>query len=361
MRITLFFSIFWILTTINSHAQDDDNHRTFDKVICEYTIPIERNGLTTSSFWVQSRIRIERWENTSKIILDITAEQSSASNPDPNFIYSYNYNGKAYGNETLGFELFNTIGTSRSGLTFEVLVTYGSQSWGWMKVDGMTNQFGPIEKDAKASDVFVRAKIVGVGSFSGTAAIEQAIKKTKNTDNDINVKGTSTSPAGSDPSKNNGVKENVAEKKAANATKNTNDKIVAKKEEDTKTINMPTVESSLEKSTLHFDGSAIYGEAECYDNNSFSFISDENFVLFGQNISEGTTIVNSDFYAMGCSDCPAMQFQDLKKETIYIATNGTIIKKGNRISLNLVLTNLLDILDNNAQKRKITATLTCDN
>ncbi|MEI7504872.1 MAG: hypothetical protein WCJ61_16480, partial [Paludibacter sp.] len=61
-------------------------------------------------------------------------------------------------------------------VTFEVLVTYGSQSWGWKKVDGMTNFFGSIPKDAKASGVMVNVRIASV-MFSGTSNIENKIRE----------------------------------------------------------------------------------------------------------------------------------------------------------------------------------------
>lgn len=156
------------------NAQNADNNKTFPAVICEYTLPVNRNGLSVTAFSVKPYIYLNRFEKSANIILEIKKEQGTAQNPNPSFKYSYNYNGKQYDNESLGHGMFNNI--TASGITYEVLVTYGPQSWGWTKVDGSTNQFGPIDKNAKASEINVRVKVVGIGSFSGTSAIERKIK-----------------------------------------------------------------------------------------------------------------------------------------------------------------------------------------
>lgn len=368
MKLESLFLLLLSFSAFNSRAQDDDNHREFNKTICEYTLPPEKNGLTTTSFWVQPRIRIERWEKTATIILDIKAEQGTALNPNPSFIYSYNYDGVAYGNETLGFDVFNNLSTSRSGLTFEVMVTYGSQVWGWKKVDGMTNQFGPIDKNAKASEVYVRVKVVGVGAFSGISEIENAIRKRKSANGETNTKGNVKSTTKFPPNKSKDTKAAGTEKKhviAANTTKTKQDSGIKEQENTSNntsnTSEIPNNTSSQGKSTISLNGSKINGEAECFEGKMISFISEENYLLLGQNMSEGTTTINADYYSQACADCPAWQFQDLKKGITYVATNGTVTKSGHQISLSLTLINLLDILDTNAQKIKISATLTCGN
>ena len=81
--------------------------------------------------------------------------------------------GKQYRNEDVGYDLFESV--RATNLTYEVTVSHGSQSW-TKKVDGMTNMFGPVDKDAKASDVHVFVKVVNV-MFSGTGPIENKIRE----------------------------------------------------------------------------------------------------------------------------------------------------------------------------------------
>lgn len=200
-------------------AQNSDNNKTFDKVICEYSIPTSRNGLSVTSFWVTPKIYLDRSSTSSTIILEIRRTQGTAQNTDPSFKYSYNYNGKQYGNESVGYDAFNNI--TASTITYEVLVTYGSKSWGWSKVDGMTNHFGPIDRDAKASDINVRVRVVGISSFNGTSVIENKIRaliaaKTASESAQNTIPKTTTSQATSsqpntfakgkiNPNPNNGV------------------------------------------------------------------------------------------------------------------------------------------------------------
>ena len=154
-------------------SQNSNDTQLISPTIAEYTIPLDRNGLSVTSFWIKPRINISRFENSAKIILEIKREMGTAINESPSFTYRYNYNGQQYGNETLGKGAFTNITTS--DITYEVMVSYGSKSWGWMKVDGMTNMFGPVDKDAKASDVMVYVRVVGL-NFNGTSEIENKIR-----------------------------------------------------------------------------------------------------------------------------------------------------------------------------------------
>ena len=168
ITICLIMAVFFVV-----NAQNGNNTELKPSTISEYSIPLSRNGLSVTSFLLTPRINISRFEKNATIILDIKREMGTALNLNPSFKYSYNYEGKQYGNETLGKDAFNNITTS--DITYEVKVTYGSKSWGWTKVDGMTNQFGPVDKDAKASDVTVRVHVVGV-VFNGTSEIENKIR-----------------------------------------------------------------------------------------------------------------------------------------------------------------------------------------
>lgn len=179
MKFKNLYSVILIIfvISINSYCQTNDSRKTFSTVICEYNLPISLDGLSVSAFNVTPRIKIERFEKSAQIVLDIEKIQGTASNPNPSFKHSYNYNGRQYGDQDVGREPFKNISAVRTSIIFEVLVTYGSQSWGWTKVDGMTNQFGPIDKDAKASEVMVNVRIVGIGGFTNTSEIENKIRE----------------------------------------------------------------------------------------------------------------------------------------------------------------------------------------
>lgn len=161
-----------LLFTVNGYCQNDDSHQTYSTVICEYNLPIGRSGLSVTAFNVTPSIRLDRG-NTATIYLNIKALQGSSTNPNPSFKHSYNFLGKQYGNQDVGYEPFQSI--RAENLTYEVLVTYGSKIWGWTEVDGKDNVFGPIDKNAKASEINVRVRVVNL-MFSGTNVIENRIR-----------------------------------------------------------------------------------------------------------------------------------------------------------------------------------------
>ncbi len=197
IKMLVVWLLLFALLPICGYCQSD-SRKEFSNVICDYYLPINKNGLSITSFNVTSKIRIERWEKNAQIILDIEKYQGTASNPDPKFKYSYNYMGKQYGDQHVGKDPFESISTEN--LTYEVMVSYGDKIFGWKKVDGKTNFFGPIEKDAKASGVMVNVRIVGL-MFRGTNEIETKIRGL--------LQGNTTSnSASSNPLNNNSIQAN---------------------------------------------------------------------------------------------------------------------------------------------------------
>lgn len=167
------FMLFFLGIVQNGFSQNDNNHQTFSTTICEFNLPAGRSGLSVTAFLVTPRIRIERHEKNAEILLEIAQEQGTSKNPSPSFTHSYNFMGKKYGNESVGFEPFEPIRAEY--VSYEVLVTYGSQSWGWKNLgSGATGFYGPIDKNAKASEVMVRVRIANL-SFRGTNMIEHKI------------------------------------------------------------------------------------------------------------------------------------------------------------------------------------------
>lgn len=160
-----------------SFAQYEATHKKFSSFILNYNLPLSKPGLSVNSFRLTPRIRLDVYEKAAWIFLDIDLKQGSADDPDPGFTHSYNFMGKQYGNQHLGFDAFRNIRADPTMITYEVLVTYGSQSFGWKKVLGTGNRFGPIDPKAKAADVNVHINIVSIGSFNNTTQIENKIRE----------------------------------------------------------------------------------------------------------------------------------------------------------------------------------------
>lgn len=167
----IYILLFLFVST--AYSQNDNSHQTYSTVICEYNLPADRSGLSVTAFNVTPRIRIDRFETAAWIFVNINAVQGTSSNPNPSFKHSYNYLGKQYGNQDVGYEPFQSI--RAENLSYEVMVTYESKIWGWTKVDGKDNRFGPIDINAKASEINVRVRVVNL-MFSGTGTIENKIR-----------------------------------------------------------------------------------------------------------------------------------------------------------------------------------------
>ena len=157
-----------------SYAQytEADNYKKWTNINSVYQLALNKNGLSESAYQLEARVRVERWTNSSQFILDINAVQSTPSNPSPSYKHSYNYLGKQYGNQHVGYDPFIPI--KAGNLRYEVILTYGSKSWTKI-VDGMTGIFGPVEKDAKASGVALYIKVVEVNDWNGNRQIEDIL------------------------------------------------------------------------------------------------------------------------------------------------------------------------------------------
>ena len=169
-------SILMLVISLHSFCQSDNNYRVYPSVPAYYTLPIDKNGLTESAFYITPKIKMERWEKNAQIILNIDRKQSTPKDPSPSFTYKYNFMGRQFGDQHVGYDPFMPIKADL--VRYEATVVYGAYSWTKI-VDGMTNIFGPVDKNAKASEVFVNIKIVSVG-FKGTSVIENEIIALKN-------------------------------------------------------------------------------------------------------------------------------------------------------------------------------------
>ena len=164
-----------------SQNSNSDNNKKFSNISSVYRIPSNRNGLTEAAFQLEANVRVDRYATSSKFILDIKKVQSTPSNPSPSYLHSYRYNGKEYGNQHVGYDPFIPI--KAGNLRYEVTLIYKEKSWTNI-VDGMTNIFGPVEKDAKASGVTLYVKVVEINDWIGVNVIEDKIRAILKTDND---------------------------------------------------------------------------------------------------------------------------------------------------------------------------------
>ena len=198
IKITSFNLLFFV--SIFTFAQTNDrDHKTFDNINSSYRLPLSRDGLTESFFKLKARVYIERFGTYSKIILSISSVQSTPSNADPSYLYSYNFQGKMYGDQHVGRDIFVPI--KGRPVEYEVIVKYGSQSWTKDYTVNLSSIIGEVEKDANAANVAVWIKVSAV-SFSGTSAIENKLRaqllasqNAKNT----STASTSTPPSGNTP------------------------------------------------------------------------------------------------------------------------------------------------------------------
>lgn len=164
------------LISFQSFSQNDKDYREYPMIPCYYTLPINYNGLSETSFKVYPKIRLERWSDKSDIIFSMDCVPATANSPTPYFKYSYNFGGKQYGELSVGFDPFKVI--VPENIRFEVTVTYGSKSWTKNDVGEVgTTIMASIEKDAKVSEIFVRVKVVGIVFFTGNKLIEDKIQK----------------------------------------------------------------------------------------------------------------------------------------------------------------------------------------
>ncbi|MHA4894832.1 hypothetical protein ACXZ1K_08780 [Pedobacter sp. PWIIR3] len=153
-------------------CQTDDSHNSYN-INATYRLPIERNGLTESSFKIVASIKVDRWEKIANLILNVRSTQSTPLNPDPSYLQSYNYNGTVYGNQHVGTDAFTPV--YASNIFYEVNISDGKHRWVQV-VDGRSNVFGPVDKNLKAAEVSVYVKIAKINFFNGTNFIESKIK-----------------------------------------------------------------------------------------------------------------------------------------------------------------------------------------
>jgi hypothetical protein len=168
----LFTSIAFLLLCNSLIAQTSDDKKVYDDINATYYLNDGRDGLAESAFKLKATVHIIRGTSKAQIRFNVRAEQSTVMNADPSFKCDYIFEGKHYGDQHVGKEVFN--GIKATGLKYEVMIKYDSQSW-TRDVDGFSNDFGDVPVDAKASQVAIWVKVIYALNFTGTGNIKRAI------------------------------------------------------------------------------------------------------------------------------------------------------------------------------------------
>ena len=105
----LLTSILMLVSSLYSFCQSDNNYRVYPSVPAYYTLPIDKNGLSESAFYITPKIKMERFEKNTQIILNIDKKQSTPKDPSPSFTYKYNFMGRQFGDKQVGYDPFMPI------------------------------------------------------------------------------------------------------------------------------------------------------------------------------------------------------------------------------------------------------------
>jgi hypothetical protein len=116
-----------------------------------------------------------------------------------------------------------------------------------------------------------------------------------------------------------------------------------------------------ETGSLSFNGQAIDVEGECFGNTATLVSEDESSLLVFNNLgSGGSSSVNPNFYTNGCTDCLAIQFQDLNSSQIFIAVSGTVNRTANTITFDLTLKELMSVVEGGGSSYRVSGHIVCE-
>jgi hypothetical protein len=177
MRLDL-IKYFLILACLplNSNSQNPNNYADIPKVPVNYNLPPGKNGLSEVYFMMNARVKITRWEKSSDVRVSFDYKQGTAETLDPAFRFMYAYNGKLYGDQHVGKDIFNGIRADRDFTLFEVHVSAKGQQR-TLKVARGEYQFLKInDPNLDANDVSVHFLGVSNIAFEGTNPIENKIR-----------------------------------------------------------------------------------------------------------------------------------------------------------------------------------------
>ncbi len=165
-----------ILLSDNLLSQKPSNYADIPVAPVNYILPTSQNGLAEVYFMMKGTVKIDRWDKSADVWIRFDYKAGTAETLDPAFKFMYILDGKYYGDQHVGKELFNGIRVDRDFTEFEVVVSAKGQSrtmklprgeWMFFKVNDP-------QIDAKSVSVnFIRATSV---RFTGIRPIENHIR-----------------------------------------------------------------------------------------------------------------------------------------------------------------------------------------
>lgn len=115
------------------------------------------------------------------------------------------------------------------------------------------------------------------------------------------------------------------------------------------------------KSTLTFNGRAIESEGECMGATATLIGNDESSLLVLNNLgSSGSFSVNANFYTDACTECLAVQFQDINNAKTYIAVSGTVKRTAKEITVDVTVKDMVSLIEGGGETYKVTGRIVCE-
>jgi hypothetical protein len=116
-----------------------------------------------------------------------------------------------------------------------------------------------------------------------------------------------------------------------------------------------------ERGTLSFNGNNMVADGDCLEGTATLVSDDESAMLILNNLgNNGSFSVNANFYTNGCTDCLAIQFQDVTNSKIYIAVSGTVNRSAQGITINVTVKELMSVVEGGGSSYRVTGTIICE-
>ncbi len=114
--------------------------------------------------------------------------------------------------------------------------------------------------------------------------------------------------------------------------------------------------------SIVFNGNRIAASGDCPTGGVAMVTADDEsvMVMFNNVPSSGNVSVNADFYTSGCTSCPAIQVQDMASSTIYVATGGSFSKSGTKVSFQLTVKELGELIAGGASGVSVSGSFDCE-
>ena len=122
-----------------------------------------------------------------------------------------------------------------------------------------------------------------------------------------------------------------------------------------------SVSTPTERGTLSFNGSTKEADGDCIEATATLTTDDESAILILNNLGgSGSFSVNANFYTNGCTDCLAVQFQDITNSKIYIAVSGTINRTAQGITIDVTVKEMMSVVEGGGSSYRVTGKIICE-